>query len=394
MADPTTTRRNLRRAVCRANGFRFHRQFSTSMGMNKVELINEQGINKHKITNYDWLVHPKNTWKGAWMLILTGNSAGHFRRVGSSDPAETALITEMRFFGSHPPQAGDRFELLDWSPQLVHDAINRAIRDGYRAFPYVTDDKSIVLQENKLEYDLSHIAEPIWIPVQVWLERKVESETGTITGGSLITLVDTNKNWVVNEHIGKLVSAYSGNSSIIGQYRRVTSNTNTTLTVSPQWNILETPRFSPGGTRTSFEGSYRLWNPNVQSTDWYRLPAGRFFPEENPSEFSLTRLYPDLYGLRMRIVYMPGPVTLEDDDDTTRINSEYITYKASSILHDMLVSDSSVNRSAHASIAEYYDRLARDILERHRKAVPPFNMWVEEDSSMAGYDTSDFFWRP
>ena len=91
---------------------------------------------------------------------------------------------------------------------------------------------------------------------------------------------------------------------------------------------------------------------------------------------------------------MPGPVTLEDDDDTTRINSEYITYKASSILHDMLVSDSSVNRSAHASIAEYYDRLARDILERHRKAVPPFNMWVEEDSSMAGYDTSDFFWRP
>jgi hypothetical protein len=386
MSDPLVSRIDLRRNIARANGMRFFRNYPELLKVTSVSIITSpDGTSRALIRASGNLREGVDYWKGAYILITTGNWVGRYRKIIASDPVKSTVTTD-RIVDMKKLKPGDLFEILDWSPSLVHTAINRAIQDGYRAFPYVTDNTSLVIQEKKLEYDLSKeetlVNTPIWIPTQVWLERASSSIMGISDASGSFSrsqLSDSDANWDVNEHAGKLVSLYSGQGA--GQVRTVVSNTATVLTVSGG--------FDP----PPYESKYRLWDPEVQEGEWYRLPAGRFFPEENPEKFYLTTNYPDYYGLRMRIVYITGPVTLDFDSATTRVNSEYIIYKASSILHDMLVSDSTVNRSAHASIAEYYDRLARDVLERHRKVIPPFNMWVESDESGEGYRGEEM-WRP
>ena len=49
---------------------------------------------------------------------------------------------------------------------------------------------------------------------------------------SVTVIVDSTKNWAVNEHVGKLVKLDIAGTSPTSQYRRITSNTSTTLTVA------------------------------------------------------------------------------------------------------------------------------------------------------------------
>ena len=59
-------------------------------------------------------------------------------------------------------------------------------------------------------------------------------DNGTATGGTLTTLVDAAKAWVVNVHAGRAVAIIAGTG--IGQYGRIASNTATALTV-PAWAV-------------------------------------------------------------------------------------------------------------------------------------------------------------
>ncbi|WP_334142541.1 carboxypeptidase regulatory-like domain-containing protein [Rhabdothermincola sp.] len=59
------------------------------------------------------------------------------------------------------------------------------------------------------------------------------SESGTATGGTASTLVHSGKTWATNQWAGYTVVITGGTGS--GQFRKVVSNTNNTLTVSPNW---------------------------------------------------------------------------------------------------------------------------------------------------------------
>ncbi|HEY3379164.1 MAG TPA: glycosyl hydrolase family 28-related protein, partial [Armatimonadota bacterium] len=60
---------------------------------------------------------------------------------------------------------------------------------------------------------------------------EVTPVSGTATGGSSTTVIDTGKAWVTNQYQGMYVDITGGTGS--GQWRQITSNTPTTLTVSP-----------------------------------------------------------------------------------------------------------------------------------------------------------------
>lgn len=90
--------------------------------------------------------------------------------------------------------------------------------------------------------------------------------TGTpVTPSTFVTqsstvMVDVNKNWVVNEHTGKLVQLSTPGPTAVGQVRRITSNTQNTLTfTSASAPVNGTSRYviydgKPFGTEMSIGG--------------------------------------------------------------------------------------------------------------------------------------------
>jgi hypothetical protein len=262
----------------------------------------------------------------------------------------------------------------------VHEAIDRAIEDGYSAFPTVKEDETLVVLEDTIEYSLSAVSPAIWLPIQVWMERSPNNITGEVSSAGASTLTDNNAGWTANEHAGKKVSIYDGTGR--QQVRTVSSNTIDTLTVSVAWT-----------TQPVATSKYALWDPNEQEEEWYRLTAGNFDKEEFPDKLRLVKRYPEFYGLRFRFVYLGGPTALASDTSTTTINREFIVYQASAILHDMLVPDSTVNRSSHASIAEYMSRIAKSIKDEKRKIIPKFNIWIEDDPAAGLFIPDNVLWN-
>lgn len=370
MSEPTYTLETIRRAICRQLHMRFFRIYEGEITLTGGSTTTAVAANI--------LAQADDFWNNAYLLVVSGNQDGDFRRITDFVAATDTATLEYALSGTL--SSGDKVEILDYSPEIIHEAINRAVMDGFRAFPNVAENQTMIIQEDTLEYSLSGISPAIWMPIQVWLERSSNVIRGQAESATSNTLTDTDANWTTNEHAGKLLSIYYGTGA--GQaIVTIQSNTATVLTISGTF-----------ATTPDSTSRYAVWDPNEQLEDWYRLPAGRFGPEEFPDTLRLTKRYPDFYGLRIRFVYLQGPDTLSADTDTTTVNREFVVYKATSIIHDSLVSDSTVNRSAHASMAEYFDRIARDVLDRHRRLIPPFTVWVEEDTATESWEGDNILW--
>lgn len=361
ISSAKATRKDLRRAICRMAGMRFFRHYP-----NQYVTVSNATTPKKGSFSLSGLTQSSGEWVNGYVLFVSGALKGEFRRIISFQNTNNKVSVEFPF--SSAPSVGDQVEILDWPPSLIHDAINRAIFDGFRSFPTVAEYSSIILEENRLEYSLTGVTPTIWMPLQVWLERTNSTLTGVVDNATGTTITDNEANFTVNEHVGKKISIYSGVGA--GQLRTVSANTATVITVDSSW--LEVP---DSGSK------YRIWDDRSQVISWYRLPAGRFVPEEFPTKLYLSRLYPELYGLRLQVIYVRGPEELTDDAHSTDVEREFIYYRSLSILHDMLVGDSSVNRSAHASLAEYYDKVARQIKADRGRSIPSRSMWIEEDEA-------------
>ena len=59
---------------------------------------------------------------------------------------------------------------------------------------------------------------------------------GTATGGDAITITDSGQAWTVDEYVGYTVWVYEGTNA--GEYREITSNDATSLTVSPAFSAV------------------------------------------------------------------------------------------------------------------------------------------------------------
>lgn len=265
--------------------------------------------------------------------------------------------------------AGETYEIHDfWNANDIHDAINRAIEDSWRAFPDVIVDESLIHQEDILELDLSSLSTAPWILHQIWSEINTSVIRGTADSGASTTLTDSSEDFSGVDSDWR-VSIYEGTGK--GQLRTVSSGTSGgVLTVSSAWTT------NPDST-----SKYALWDTGEQQTDWRRIPAARLDQLEFPGTLWLTQRYPALYGERIRLIYSAKPSALTTDASTTVVPSEYIIYKACSILHDQAVNSNRVDRQRHASLAEYYENLARDYVERHARQTPANTLWTESDGS-------------
>lgn len=85
--------------------------------------------------------------------------------------------------------------------------------------------------------------------------------TGTATAGGASTLTDSGKAWTTNEHAGRLIEITGGTGA--GQYRTISSNTGTEVTVSAPWTT------APDATST-----YKIATPRVVTATLTGKSAG------------------------------------------------------------------------------------------------------------------------
>src|SRR3990167_9333480 len=156
------------------------------------------------------------------------------------------------------------------------------------------------------------------------------------------------------------------------------------LTSTP-WQILqvyvEQPASSITGQPTPATTSfYRYWDAGDQQIDWYRVHDVNFDNVEYPDNLYFSELYSGSYGARIRLKYLSNNNSLAADSDVTTVPVLYISHKVLSLLHDSLIGDNRVDRSVHASLAEYYDSLAEKYLVQTPRRRPAGTLWRGEAS--------------
>lgn len=77
-------------------------------------------------------------------------------------------------------------------------------------------------------------------------------DSGTANSGAASTLTDTDKSWTTDAFKGWYVKTTGGTGS--GQWRRITTNSGTVLTITPNWSV------NPDGTTT-----YEIYQPGIKT---------------------------------------------------------------------------------------------------------------------------------
>lgn len=368
MSLPTTNRAELRRAIASEVGMEFSRRYPSY-------LTCDTGSTGAYIVDSD-LTQSDDAWKNMWFFISANNSTSTGATI-DDNVGEVRLIDRFsnkdnRLYFERPlPQAAtqyDQYEIHDiWNAYEIHNAINRAIRDGMPNFFDMITDQTLVLKEDVLEYDISGLTYRPWIISEIWLEQPYNALTGTATAGASTSLTDSSADFS-DATAGWLVSIYDGTGT--GQLRTISSVTGTTqLNVSAAWT-----------TNPSTDSKYQVWDPNEQHETWYRITSATFDNKEYPSTMRFTRQYSDLYGSRIRIVYASDALELASDTSTTVVPKEFVIYKAIEILASSRVTSPRADREHFALMEQIYNTKAEMYRDSHAFRMDT-SLWQEQDLS-------------
>lgn len=202
--------------------------------------------------------------------------------------------------------SGDTYELRRYfTAAMIHEAINGAIQETQIFFPPITTDETTVVKTDIYEYSLSTTIDDI---VRIDLLEHDIDDRGTATAGAASTLTDGNKAWTTNEWAGYEVAVYDGTGA--GQYRTISSNTATALTVSEAWdtNPDSTSKYVIKDVSTS---------PNLSRLAMVRYVNNVLYLNQGLEE-----------GQRLRVTYIPLVSDMDDDADTTAIPQTLLVDRA------------------------------------------------------------------
>jgi hypothetical protein len=348
MAEPSITLTNLRRMVCRELKMPFFLRYKNGF------LDADSGTT---LTLVDTALTQKDKfWNNAWVYRTASQEASLITNFdGQTDTLslETPITTVV---------TGDDYEIHSlWNAYEIHEAINQAIRDARRIFIETITDETLVVQEDTLAYSLTSLARTPFVISRVYIEQPSNVQRGTVFSATsntisindLSVMNDVTSNWKV--------SIYAGTGK--GQLRAITSVDGIIATV-PAWTTV------PDAT-----SKYALWNPTVQTYDWYPWDALRMdSAKEFPDLLYFSRRPIDFYGMRIRLEYASLPVELSLEADVTYIPTSYLLPAAVAILHGHKIGDNRADRDLHFGEARRYKELAENFLIRNAPHRPDMAM--------------------
>jgi hypothetical protein len=365
MAKATVTRAALRQSICRELGNPFHKRFNTNSALTAV--TDASTLVDTALTQKD------NFWRNGWLLMTSGTYSGEVRRLSAFTAQNDTMLLERPLSGA--PSAGDTYEMFNlWNSYQIHDAINRSIIDSQPSFFDMVTDETLVLEEDKLTYDVSGLTKSVYLITKIWLERSTKqkqmgvtaSANGTVTVDGDIT--DVTSDWKI--------STYDGTGS--GQLRSVSSVSGQIVTLTADWT-----------TNPDTTTKVNLWNPTVQEVDWYRLVAMRFDDKRFTSKIYLPHLYRGSYGLRLRIEYLAFPSELTADTDTCIIPQPYLLHSSLAKLYNAQIDNNRADRRMFDDAMQRNLELAERYRKLHAFRLPEITMWQSQDEGRPWFGTND-----
>lgn len=367
MSRPTVTRQQLRRMICIELGMPFAMRFVHG------ELF-PTGTGTQTTIRDTKLVQPTDFWNRSWAFVrqssVSLNNAISLIRDFSAGMLllESALGFETS--QTTPYEIHSIFNAIE-----IHQAINRAIQDSHPAFYEEREDSSLVLVEDRLEYDLSALSHPAESISSVAIEQptsKILGVVGSFNSAPVTsTVTDTSLN-LSNVNNRWLISFYGNLNGQRGIWCNVTGVNNTTKVIS-----FSTPSFS----YTFANGmKFMLWNPEHQGHIWHQIRLLSFDRKEWPGILRFHENH-SAHGHRIKIRHATVPIALSTEIDTTIVPQEFIIPKAISFLAASRINDNRVDRQKYAVIAQQKAQEA-EIYRRsnffRRSDIP---LWMEGGDS-------------
>jgi len=281
MAEPTTNRLTLRRAIGRTARMEFYLSYPNG-SLNFTQGTSTDDVSDTEAFYCNKLAQGEGTWNNSYIYVTSTDSAidGFERRIANFNADADALFLDWPADTDEVPSTDDSFELLSiWPPSQVHDAINDSIRDAWRTYPDVVVDETVVVEEDKREYDISGLDDVPYRMLQIYVERSVSNIDGQIT-----TVTDSDNFGDSNMDL----SALTASTSTIGDWK-VGIYTGTgagqlfTLSAASTTTQLFTVATS-AVTNPDTDSKFTLWNSEEQDVNWYRILPVRFDAVEHPNK--------------------------------------------------------------------------------------------------------------
>jgi hypothetical protein len=378
MAQPTVTRQDIRNQI----GLLLQEPFFTRVGGagaltgTPTTTVLADSVN---------LGQKDNAWKNSWVYMRTGDAAGEVRRISAS--AATGATVTLETALSTAPTAADQYEIWsNFTPHLVNNAINLAIRNSWPEFPNVEEQFIVIREDVGNRYDLTNTAvignQPQML-MQVWHERPASTLAGTATAGGSATLTNTtDAHFVSGTHDDGTweVRIYFGTGA--GQIRTVSNVDSTSqITVSTAWT-----------TQPDSTSKYRLvrigdglmsyefmtqWH--VDRNEWPTL----WVPNGHPYGYE---------GYAFRLITVRPYTELSDETTTTSLNESYLIYHvlASAYTLKQASAPSSESRSWAILQTQATEQL-ENYIEKHKTVWPESTM--HEDGGPARRYAADYPFR-
>ncbi len=369
MAEPTTDRVTLRREIAKDLGMPFFKRFGSGIQAVASSDLDSTFFQDARLTQR------RDFWKNMWLYDVSNDD---FRRIADFRQEQRRLVPEFDFTAT--PTTASVFEIHSiYTPEEIHDAINDAIREAFPVFFDVVTDETIVLEQDKLTYDLTTnnsdgrgiLSNPLRIK-KIFVEQTSSGGTHQATAGAAGTITDDNATFT-GVDTGWRVSIFAGVGS--GQTQLVSSgDSNGVLTPIANWTV--TPDTS---------SKFRTWNVSKEQIDWREISSVRFDAKDYPTNMYWQQRSPAWFGMRLRIQYIGEPQSLTADTaPTTVVPAKYIKHYAMGKLMDQRGRAHPSDQNKYAELADREMQKAQQYKADHGFDLPDQTWWQEEDPSMWG----------
>ena len=359
MAEPTETRKDLRRALGRQMGMRFYRYTSEEAITSQTDVV--------IVANF--LVQRDDFWNRSWFYELTNDET---RMIIDSDKSSKNVTLEFTPTGMGTAAL---FEILDfYSPKMVHEAINKAMRNAWPAFFETKEDFALCVARDQMEYDISGLS--AFMVFQVWVERPSTVERFSVTSGTTTTCILTTTDDISHLTTSHWISFYDGAGK--GHARQISAINNGTKEIT--W-VTALPTAPGSDTLVS------IVNPTKKDEDWYPVHACDFDNKQWPDKMRFKAAYDNQFaGSRIMIRYITVPSELDTDAATTAVPIDFVLSRARAALYDWHKDDTKEDRTRYDS--NFTDQMIESEAIKETKAfqAPDQLFWTEDDPALSYAD--------
>ena len=385
MAEPTTTRQTLRREIAQEVGMPFFRRFPSGFTIQDTATSGLASISDSSGIRDSRLTQKRDYWINTWVMLQDTAGSIQSRLTVDFQQQSNTLVPEYDWTGT--PDSSYTVEIYNiHNPDEIHLAVNNAIAEGFPAFFDVQTSEEIVLEEDKLEYELvtdnsdgrGVLTNPFRIK-SVEIERTGSGSTHRLTAAdtSASTTTVSGTSFTATD-TGWMVSVFSGAGS--GQLSSITSGDSSGVIT---WD-------TPPTVAPDTSSSIRIWDAASEIFPWQPFTAIQFDAKDYPNKMRfLENLRPES-GLRMRVQYVAEPQALTADSSTTAIPKRYIKHYVMSDLFRQRARTKPGDRQAYLGLAQEESQMAEKYKLDHGYDLPDQTLWTEQEWGSA---RADYFER-